>query len=108
LALPPSDEFGWVQALHSALAAPLPQDELVLAQRRAKEQAPPVKPPRGALLPEKPQKQVAPQAGAEPPERARQAWLPQQVAAQARLRASVWPSGRTWRLRPQPLRRRVP
>jgi len=91
------DEFGPVRALHSVLAAPLPPEELVLAQRLDEEQAPPVKPPAqlGAPLPEKPRKQVAPQVAAESPGRARQALLPQ-PAAQARLRASVvWPWGRT-------------
>ena len=69
----PSDEFAQLRASRRVLAARLPPDEPVLAQRRAEEQVPSVKPPRGALLPEKPGKQLGPQAGAEPPERARQA-----------------------------------
>jgi len=72
--LPPSDEFAQLRALRWALAAQLPPDEQLLAQRRAEEQALPVKQLRDALLPEKPRKQLALQAGAEPPERARPAW----------------------------------
>ncbi len=95
--------------MHSVRGAPLPPDELVRAQLRAEEQVPPLRPPgwRGAPLPEEPRKRVAQQAEAELPERARQVLLPPPVA-QARRRASVWPSAQTWRLRPPPLHRRVP
>jgi hypothetical protein len=109
LALPPSDEFAQLRALRWALAAPLPPDEPVLAQRRD-EQVPPAKPLRGALLREKPREQRAPQVepGRPEQERARQASLLQPVAARAGRRASVWPSAQTWRLQPPLLHRRVP